>query len=115
MKAILLSLVLFVGFAATSQVTKGDIEQMMSDVGTTPDKINSLYVGNTMTYYKDGKSKQGYALYEKSNGNSVSLTDSGIRVNWTKDGKMQSVVYVPYASILTISVGTDFIDLFILR
>ena len=113
MKYSLLALILFFGFSASAHITKADIEKMMSDIGTSADKITTLYIGNTMTYYKDGSSKQGYAIYEKSNGNSISFTENGIRANWTKDGALKSVVYIPYSSINNFQIGVDFVNCYI--
>ena len=113
MKSIALTFLLFIGLSAGAQVTKGDIDRMMSDLGTSADKITEIYIGNTMTYYKDGTSKQSYTIYNADKGNKIVFTDNGIRVNWHKDGAIKSVYFIPYKSIITYQMGVDYINVYV--
>lgn len=117
MKKSLLFFLLFVGVSGTlnAQITKADLLGMMTDMGTSPEKIATVYVGNTMTYFKDGTSKQFYSKYTGDKGNVVTLTDYGIRVNWQPEGTAKSIFYIPYSSIITINVEPDYLSIYLLR
>lgn len=117
MKKTLLIFLLLLGSSGSlnAQITKADLLGIMGDMGTTPEKMATVYVGNTMTYFKDGTSKQGYSIYTSDKGNVVSLTDYGIRVNWQPEGTAKSVFYIPYSSIITINVEAEYLSIYLLK
>jgi len=64
---------------------------MLTELGTSVDKITEVYVYNTMTYFTDGTSKQTFDKYLKENGNELSLTDTGIKLTYKPKGVLTSV------------------------
>lgn len=115
MKKIFLAFLLFAGttFTANAHITKAEIMTMLTELGTSLDKINEVYVYNTMTYFTDGTSKQTFDKYLKEKGNHLSLTDTGIKLTYKPEGVLTSVFFMPYDSILTIDVGVNYISVWL--
>lgn len=116
MKTILSTLFLFgLTYFASAQVTAEDIVAMMDDLGTSPDKIETVYVGNKVKYFTDGTSKWTYSKYLASDGNGVTLADAGIRVNFKPDGTTTSIYYIPYNSITSLNITDDYLTIYLKR
>jgi hypothetical protein len=115
MRHFILFLTLLISVTASSQVTRNEIEVMMTEVGTNMDNIEELFVGNTMDYFKDGTSKETYDKYSAERGNVFKLTDNGIKAIFKPEGKVKSVYFVPYSVITTIDIGMNYITLYIRR
>lgn len=117
MKRILLIALLSLGTYSNSSafITKADIESMMTEIGTSLDKISEVFVGNTMSYFNDGTKKETFDKYTKEKGNVVVLTDTGIKVVYKPSGVTTSVFFIPYSSIITFDIGKDYITLYVLR
>jgi hypothetical protein len=100
-----------------AQVSKSDIEKMMTDAGTTSASITSVYVGNTTTFYTDGSWKRTDATYKNPSGtggeNKFTLAESGVRIVFSKEGKIVSSILFPYANISSISVGATGITMYL--
>lgn len=89
---------------------------MMKELGTSEDKIENLYIGNTLVFYKDGSYKKTYEKYTKVNGeygNSVKITESGILLKTTKGGKLHSLKLLPFTSISSIYISADYIEIYL--
>ncbi|MCB9225525.1 MAG: hypothetical protein R2780_01955 [Crocinitomicaceae bacterium] len=115
MKRYTLLFLLFISTSAISQVTRNEIEVMMTEIGTSIDKMEELFVGNVMDYYQDGTSKQTYDKYKSEKGNVFKLTDNGIKAIYQPEGKVKSVFFVPYSNILTIDIGVNYMTIYIQR
>ena len=117
MKKLILLLVIVAGSYSNAKayITKADIESMMTEIGTSLDKIAEVFIGNTMSYYNDGTKKESFDKYTKEKGNVISLTDTGIKVVYKPGGVATSVFFVAYSSIITFDIGQDYITLYILR
>jgi hypothetical protein len=101
---------------ASAQFSKADVDQMMKELGTSEDKIETLYIGNTLVFYKDGSYKKTYEKYTKVNGdygNSVKITESGILLKTTKGGKLHSVKLLPYKSISNIYISMNYLEVYL--
>lgn len=115
MKRTFLLFILFISAQAYSQITRSEIEVMMTEIGTSLDKIEELFVGNVMDYYQDGTSKQTFDKYRSEKGNVFKLTDNGIKAIYKPEGTVKSVFFIPYSSIITIDIGVNYITLYITR
>jgi len=113
MKKLFFLFVLFTGinFSANALVTKTDIESMLTAIGTSLDKIETIYVNNTTSYFADGTNKLTYNEYSKKSGNIVSLTDTGIKLTYAPAGVVTSIYFIPYSSIITIDAGKDYLSI----
>ncbi len=115
MKKIILSFsLLFFYNLSFSQVTKADLESLLSELGTSMDKMESLYCGNTLTFYNDGTFKRTYDKYNRNNNeyqNTFKLSNSGIVVSTTKSGKISSRKIYAFASIKFVNIGLDYIEI----
>jgi len=78
---------------------------MLSEVGTTADKIVELYISNTMVHYTDGSSKKTDATYEASNHNSFDVQTNGIRVLYSPPEGDGVVVFFPFSAMKFIQVS----------
>ncbi len=99
-----------------AQFSKADVDQMMKELGTSEDKIETLYIGNTLVFYKDGSYKKNYEKYTKVNGdysNSVKITETGILLKTTKGGKPYSLKLLPYKSISNIYISMNYIEIYL--
>jgi hypothetical protein len=115
MKRLVLVSLLILSSNVFSQVSRNEIEMMLTEIGTSMNKIEELFVGNTMDYYKDGTSKQTFDKYRAEKGNIFTLTDGGIKAIYKPEGKVKSVFFIPYSSIITIDIGLNYMTLYILR
>ncbi|PLX09868.1 MAG: hypothetical protein C0596_00880 [Marinilabiliales bacterium] len=118
MKKLLLLSIMVLGFGlfAFSQVSKADVEKMMSEINTSADKIEKLYVYNTQVFYTDGTYTRSYSTYSESNGeyeNSVMIYDSGIVLSTKKNGVEHSRNLYPFNSISYIEVGQSSIWIYL--
>ena len=113
MKKFMLAFALVAGLSisANAHVTKADIQAMLTEIGTSLDKIETIYLYNTNTYYTDGSSTTFYDKYTKEKGNHCSLTDSGIKLTYKPGGVVTSAMLIAYSSILTIDIGQDYISI----
>ena len=97
-----------VGFSANAQVTKADVSKMLSDIGTSIDKIETLMVYNTLSFYSDGSYVRSYSEFKKTNGdysNSWELAENGLVMKTKKNGVEWNRYFYPYASMTYIEVG----------
>lgn len=112
MKKLLLLVVFAVSFSVISfaQVTKADVQKMMTEINTSTDKILTLYVYNTHKFYTDGTFTRSYSNYSQANGdysNSVGVYDSGIVLQTQKNGVENARNLYPYTSISYIEISKD--------
>lgn len=112
MKKILLLLVFAVSFSVISfaQVTKADVQKMMTEINTSADKIVKLHIYNTQKFYSDGTYTKTYSTYSQSNGdytNSIGVYDSGIALQTKNNGVEDSRSLYPYSSISYIEISKD--------
>ena len=110
MKKIFLITLMVAGFGIFSfaQVTKADVTKMLTEIGTSSDKIVKLSVYNTHVFYTDGTHTKTYSTYSAENGeytNSVGIYDSGIVLKTKKGGVEDSRNLYPYSSISYIEVS----------
>jgi len=116
MKKLLLITVLFFGaISSKAHVTKADIESMLTELGTTLDRMDNIFIGNTMTYFNDGTSKQWYDNYTKEKGNKFILTETGFKIVYKPGGVVTSIFFVPYTNIITIDIGLDYINIYLIK
>ncbi len=118
MKKLLFVTVILLGLQSivSAQFSKTDVDQMMEELGTTEDKIETLYIGNTLTFYTDGSYKHTSEKYKKVNGdygNSVKITESGILLKTTKGGTLHSLKLLPYKSISNIYISMNYIEIYL--
>jgi hypothetical protein len=98
------------------QITKANVDKMMKELGTSQDKIESLYVGNRPAFYTDGSYKKTYDKFKKKNQeyeNSVFIEENGILLKTKKDGKLNSMRFYPFAKITNIYVSATSIDIYL--
>jgi hypothetical protein len=94
-----------------SQISKNDIQQILKEVGSSIDKIETLYVGNVKTFYTDGTFKKSYTKYKRISGkatNSFFITDTGVVIKSTTEGKITDVTMIPYSSIIKINLQATY-------
>ncbi|MBD3636940.1 MAG: hypothetical protein HUJ25_06305 [Crocinitomicaceae bacterium] len=113
---------LFIGLLFTTcfnlsyaQVTRGDLENMMDELDTNPENIKEMFIGNTSTYSKEQAIAYSYKKYSADRGNTLSLTDSGIKILYAPDGKPTSVYFIPYKKIATVELGKTWISIYLDR
>lgn len=112
-----LLLVLLFGVATSvsySQLTKASVVSMLTELGSSIDQVETLFIGNVKTYYTDGSWKKESSKYNKtwSNGtNQFAITDIGIMVKSFEDGALFNIRMYPFSSILNISVQAAYIDI----
>lgn len=97
-----------------AQISQSDVQQMLKDMGTSMDKIETLYMGNVKVFYKDGSFKKTYSKFNRSNSGTTttfSLSSSGIIIKASADGKTTGLTLVPYASIIKINVQSNYIGI----
>jgi len=97
-----------------SQITKASVVGMLTELGSSIDKVETLFIGNVKTYYNDGTWKKEFAKYNKtwSKGtNAISVSDLGIVVKSYENGALYNIRLYPFSSILNISVEATFIDI----
>ena len=112
---------IFLGLVLSSslfaQVSKSEVEKMMADAGASSATIVKLYVGNTITFYTDGTNKRSYAIYENpgpsSSENKVVLTETGLKLVNSKDGKIISSSLFPYNNISNIYISATNINIYL--
>jgi hypothetical protein len=104
-----------ISFNASAHITKADIESMLASIGTTLENMENFYVNNVNNYYTDGTWKQAYENYTKANGNLASLTDTGIKLTYRKEGTISSIFFIPYTTILTLDVGKDYMTISLMQ
>ena len=95
---------------ANAQVTKSDVTKMLSEVGTSIDKIETLMVYNTVIFYTDGSYGRSYSEFKKVNGdytNSFELYDSGVVMKTKKNGVEWNRYLYPFTSMSYIEVGAQ--------
>ncbi len=110
MKKLFLITLMVAGFGLLSfaQVTKADIQKMMTEIGTRADNIEKLYIYNTQVFYTDGSFTRTYSTYSAENGeytNSVGLYDTGIVLKTKNNGVEESRNLYPYSSISYVEVS----------
>jgi hypothetical protein len=91
-----------VSIVSFAQVTKADVQKMMSEINVSLDKFETLNVYNTQVFYVDGTYTKSYTTYKKSNGefsNSILIYDTGIVMASKKNGVAFSRYMYPYESI----------------
>jgi len=110
------ALALTVSFMANAQVTKADVTKMLSDVGTSIDKIEKLVVYNTISFYSDGSYGRSYSEYKRINGdytNTFELYETGIVMKSQKNGEDVNRYFYPFASISYIELGAKTIWIYL--
>ena len=118
MKKIVFSLIISCAFAinTSAQVTKASVEKMLAELGSSINKVETLYIGNVMKYYTDGTNKMSYAKYSKTNGdyiNTVHLTNEGIILKTKKNGTENARELFPFNSIKRINIEAKYIGIFL--
>ena len=99
---------------AFSQISKGDLENLLYELGTSMDKIESLYCSNKLVFYTDGTFKRTYEKFKRNNNeyeNTFKLAESGIVVHTKKSGQAFSRKIYAYSSIKFIDVGVNYIEM----
>ena len=97
-----------------SQISKSDIEQMMKELGSSMDKIESLYIGNVKVFYKDGNWKKTYSRHQKNSDkyrNKFFLKETGFLRRTYKDGKLEVLELFPFSSIVSVNVQKSYIGI----
>ena len=118
MKKIVLSLIISCAFAinTNAQITKASVEKMLTELGSSINKVETLYIGNVMKYYTDGTNKMTYAKYSKTNGdyiNTLQLTNEGIILKTKKNGAENARELFPFNSIKRINIEAKYIGIFL--
>jgi hypothetical protein len=118
MKKFVLVLIIGCAFAISTnaQITKASVERMLTELGSSIDKVETLYIGNMMIYYTDGTHKMTYTTYNKNNGdylNTLQLTNEGIVLKTKKNGAEFAREIFPYNNIKRINIERAYISIFL--
>lgn len=118
MKKFVLVLIISCAFAinTNAQITKASVERMLTELGSSINNVETLYIGNLMTYYTDGTNKMTYAKYNKTNGdyiNTLQLTNEGIILKTKKNGAENSRDLFPFNNIKRINVEAKYIGIYL--
>lgn len=115
MKKLLLALLFVITTTMSfSQITKASVVSMLTELGSSIDKVETLFIGNVKKYYVDGTWKKESTKYNKtwSNGtNQFSVSDIGIVVKSYEAGVLYNIQLYPFSSILNISVEAAYIEI----
>lgn len=118
MKKLFVVIIAFFAFQTISsaQVTKADVDKMLSEIGTTVDKIETLYIGNIKEFYTDGSWKKTYSKYKKKYNDYANLffiKENGILMKTNKSGKLHSMTFYPYSEISYVYVSATAINIYL--
>jgi hypothetical protein len=109
LKKILFIVVLACGlsFASRAQVTKTEVQKLMTELGTSPEQIENVTIFNTMKFFNDGTNTRSFEEYSETNGeykNQLAVYDTGLGIQTTKNGEVNTRYFYPYTSISYIQI-----------
>jgi len=109
LKKILFIVVLACGvsFASQAQVTKTEVQKLMTELGTSPEQIENVTIFNTMKFFNDGTNTRSFEEYSETNGeykNQLAVYDTGLGIQTTKNGEVNTRYFYPYTSISYIQI-----------
>jgi hypothetical protein len=110
-KLILIALLSVAACWGKAQTTKADFEAMFTQMGTSVQKIEKLWVGNEVVFFNDNTWDRRSTVYLSSNKNTFELTATGFKVVHAAGTPECSIVMYPYDKIKSYSAGMTFVNI----
>lgn len=98
-RLLVLTLLFTISANSFSQISKADIENMLSDFNVKIKDIKSIEIRNKVDYYSNGKMLRNNIIFSFSEGCTFNLLNTGISIKGYSEDKNKYIEFYPYNHI----------------